>query len=82
MSLFEVGAAAGALSAYFLGDRLGRKWTTFAAAVTALVGIILQTTSFQVPQLIVGRIIGGKLTRGFIPRHIDKPNASVFVDTY
>lgn len=60
VALYEVGAALGALSCYFIGDRFGRKWTTFGAAVTVLIGVIIQATSFDLAQLIVGRIVTGK----------------------
>ncbi|EME42495.1 hypothetical protein DOTSEDRAFT_73361 [Dothistroma septosporum NZE10] len=59
VALYEVGAAFGALACYFLGDRFGRKWTTFGGAVIVLIGVILQTTSFQLAQLIVARIVTG-----------------------
>lgn len=60
MALYEVGAAFGALACFFFGERYGRKWTTFGAAVTVLIGVIIQTTSFQLAQLIVARIVTGK----------------------
>ncbi|CAK3903564.1 Sugar transporter STL1 [Lecanosticta acicola] len=59
VALYEVGAAFGALSCYFIGERFGRKWTTFSAAVAVLIGVILQTTCFQLAQLIVARIVTG-----------------------
>lgn len=59
MALYEAGAAVGAVSCYWIGDIFGRKKTTVAAAVVALIGIVLQTTAFQLAQLIVGRIITG-----------------------
>lgn len=60
VALYEVGAAFGALACYFLGDRYGRKWTTFGGAIVVLVGVILQATSFQLAQLIVARIVTGE----------------------
>ncbi|KAF2724066.1 hexose transporter [Polychaeton citri CBS 116435] len=59
VALYEVGAAVGALSCYFIGEYFGRKRTTFGAAVVVLIGVIIQSTSYQLAQLIVGRIIVG-----------------------
>lgn len=59
VALYEVGAAFGALACFFLGDRFGRKWTTSGGAAVVLIGVILQTTSFQLAQLIVARIVTG-----------------------
>ena len=59
VALYEVGAAAGALSCFFIGEKYGRKKTTFAAAIIVLVGVILQATSYELAQLIVARIVTG-----------------------
>lgn len=59
VALYEVGAAVGALSCFLLGDLFGRKRPTIAAAICVLVGVVLQATSFQLPQLIVARIVTG-----------------------
>lgn len=59
VALYEVGAAIGAMSCFVLGERFGRKRTTFGAAVVVLIGVILQSTSYQLAQLIVARIVTG-----------------------
>jgi len=59
VALYEVGAAIGALSMFFIGDMFGRKRPTAGAAVVVLVGVLLQATSFQLAQLIVARIVTG-----------------------
>lgn len=59
VALYEVGAAFGALSCFFLGEKYGRKWTTFSGAVVVLIGVILQSTSYSLAQLIVARIVTG-----------------------
>lgn len=59
MALYEVGAAFGALSCFFLGDYYGRKRPTIGAAIVVLIGVVLQATSFQLAQLIVARIVTG-----------------------
>jgi MFS family permease len=59
VALYEVGAAIGALSCFFLGDYYGRKRPTIGAAIAVLIGVVLQATSFQLAQLIVARIVTG-----------------------
>ncbi|KAB8235730.1 general substrate transporter [Aspergillus alliaceus] len=59
VALYEVGCALGALSCAFIGDPLGRRRTIFAAGCTALVGVILQSSTFVLGQLVTGRIITG-----------------------
>lgn len=59
VALYEVGAAVGALGCFFIGDAYGRKRPTIGAAIVVLIGVILQATSFQLPQLIVARIVTG-----------------------
>jgi MFS family permease len=56
---FTIGALFGALSCSWIGDRLGRKKTVFIGAVLTLIGEILQCTSFQLAQFVVGRFILG-----------------------
>ncbi|KAJ4355664.1 uncharacterized protein N0V89_003684 [Didymosphaeria variabile] len=59
VSSFTIGALFGALSCSWVGDVLGRRKTTFVAAILTLIGEILQCTSFQLAQFIVGRFILG-----------------------
>jgi sugar porter (SP) family MFS transporter len=59
VALYEVGAAAGALTCFLIGDWYGRKRTAMGACVVVLVGVLLQATSFQLAQLIVARIVTG-----------------------
>lgn len=60
VAIYEAGAAFGALSCYFIGDRLGRRRTIQLGAAIVLVGTLLQSTSFSLAQLIVGRIVTGR----------------------
>ncbi|KAL4964866.1 sugar porter family MFS transporter [Aspergillus stella-maris] len=55
----QLGALVGALSCSFLGDLLGRRKTSFVAALITAVGQILQCTSFSLPQFVISRIILG-----------------------
>ncbi|KAF2138701.1 uncharacterized protein K452DRAFT_255471 [Aplosporella prunicola CBS 121167] len=59
VSTFTLGALVGALSCSYTGDRFGRRAVIFGAAVLTLIGEVLQTSSFGLPQFIVGRTILG-----------------------
>ncbi|KXL46638.1 hypothetical protein M433DRAFT_65491 [Acidomyces richmondensis BFW] len=59
VALYEVGAAFGALTCFKIGDRFGRKRTAMGSCVVVLIGVLLQATAFQLPQLIVARIVTG-----------------------
>lgn len=61
VAIYEIGCAIGALSCAFIGDVLGRRRMLFAAGIVVIVGVILQATPFSLPQLIVARIITGRL---------------------
>lgn len=56
---FTLGAVLGSLFCSFVGDVLGRRKTIFTGAVLTLIGGILSCTSFDFPQLLVGRIVTG-----------------------
>ncbi|CAG8313525.1 unnamed protein product [Penicillium nalgiovense] len=56
---FQLGALFGALSCTFLGDRLGRRKTIFLGAVLTIIGQLLQTAAYGLPQFVVGRVILG-----------------------
>lgn len=55
----------GALSCLYFGDKFGRRKVIFAGAAVMIIGTVLQTTSFGLAQLIVGRIVTG-YGNGFI----------------
>lgn len=49
----------GALSCAYFGDRLGRRKTIFMASILAIIGELLQTSSYDIIQFTVGRVILG-----------------------
>ena len=59
VAVYEIGCAFGALSSYFIGDWLGRKKCIYVAGTTATIGVIIQCSSYQLAQLIVGRVCTG-----------------------
>ncbi|KAJ7226126.1 putative MFS sugar transporter [Mycena pura] len=59
VALYTLGALAGALSCFVIGDKLGRRRTIMLGAFVSAVGSILESSSHSFPQLIVGRLICG-----------------------
>jgi MFS family permease len=56
---YTLGCFFGAVATIWLGNILGRKKTIFAGSVIMIVGAVLQTSSYGLAQLIVGRWITG-----------------------
>ena len=59
VATLTLGALAGSLACTWVGDVLGRRKTSFFAGACTLIGEILQCTSFQLPQFVIGRFIVG-----------------------
>lgn len=55
----SAGSFVGALGAGWLSDKLGRKRAVEIAAAVWIIGSVIQLSSQNVAQLIVGRIING-----------------------
>ncbi|KAI0400474.1 putative sugar transporter [Xylaria palmicola] len=58
-SSFFLGAFVGAILAFGLGDKLGRKNTIIAGHVLNTVGGALQASAYSLPQLVIGRTLNG-----------------------
>ncbi|CAK4008843.1 general substrate transporter [Lecanosticta acicola] len=58
-SLTSGGALVGAVFAGLGADKYGRKWPIWAACVVFVIGTVLQTASYSVPQFAVGRFVVG-----------------------
>lgn len=59
VATFTLGALFGALACSWAGDKFGRRKTIFAAATLTLVGEVLECTSFNIAQMVIGRTILG-----------------------
>ncbi|GAW15575.1 hypothetical protein ANO14919_049890 [Xylariales sp. No.14919] len=58
-AIYAVGCFLGACVAFTTGERLGRKKTILLGTTIMAAGAILQTTSYHVPQMFVGRVVTG-----------------------
>jgi len=70
VAIYEVGCLFGAMFIVGYGDKLGRRRSILTGACIMIVGAIIQTASFGLAQLIVGRIvtgIGNGMNTGTIP---------------
>lgn len=56
---FQIGCLIGALSLSFYGETLGRRKVIFIASILTMIGQVLQTSAYGLPQFIVGRVILG-----------------------
>ncbi|GAD92224.1 hypothetical protein AN8467.2 [Paecilomyces variotii No. 5] len=58
-AIYDVGCFFGAIIAFTVGERLGRKLSIIIGSVIMSLGTILMVSSFSLPQMFVGRIILG-----------------------
>ncbi|KAF4981199.1 hypothetical protein FDECE_17729 [Fusarium decemcellulare] len=58
-SSYNLGCLLGCFANFFIGEKLGRRWTIWFAMGWILVGAALQATAFSRGHLIVGRIVTG-----------------------
>ena len=58
-AIYDVGCFIGALIAFTLGERLGRKKSVLLGTALMSVGTLLQCTSYSLPQMFVGRVVLG-----------------------
>ncbi|KAL3450525.1 general substrate transporter [Aspergillus insuetus] len=58
-AIYDVGCFFGAITAVYIGERLGRRRSILCGTVTMSIGAILQASAYGVPQLIIGRIVSG-----------------------
>lgn len=58
-SIYTIGCFFGAITAFYIGEVIGRKKTVLVGTGIMTIGAILQTSSFSVPHMIVARIVTG-----------------------
>lgn len=59
LAIYEIGACAGSLITFALGDALGRRRTIFVGTLVQVVGAVIQVTSNTIPQILLGRVVTG-----------------------
>ena len=58
-AIYDIGCFLGAILAFWIGERLGRKKTILLGTSVMLVGAVLQTSSYSVAQMMTARVISG-----------------------
>ncbi|THY56917.1 general substrate transporter [Aureobasidium pullulans] len=58
-AIYDVGCFIGAIIAFTVGERFGRKKTIILGTAIMSIGVVLKTSSFSLPQMFVGRVILG-----------------------
>lgn len=58
-AIYDVGCFFGAIIAFTVGERLGRKKAVLLGTTIMAVGALIQTTSYSLAQMFVGRIVLG-----------------------
>jgi MFS family permease len=56
---YNLGCFCGAVACIFIGNPLGRRRTIFLGTSIMVIGAILQASSYQLAQFIVGRLVTG-----------------------
>lgn len=58
-ALYDVGCFFGAVAAFSIGEKLGRKNSILLGTTVMSIGAILQISAYSVAQMIIGRIVAG-----------------------
>ncbi|KAJ5858027.1 hypothetical protein N7455_008921 [Penicillium solitum] len=58
-AIYDIGCFFGAILAFTIGERLGRKKSILLGTVIMAAGTILQASSYSLPQMFIGRIVLG-----------------------
>jgi MFS family permease len=58
-AIYNVGCFLGAIAAFWMGDKFGRKNTILIGTVIMAIGAALQASSFSLAHMFVGRTIAG-----------------------
>ena len=59
VAAYNLGCFLGAVFTIFVGNPLGRRRTIFYGSIIMTIGALLQCTSYDLPQFIIGRIVTG-----------------------
>ena len=59
VATYDIGCIIGTLVTMYAGDKLGRRRTILIGCFILIVGAILQTASYSLAQMIVGRVVAG-----------------------
>jgi len=58
-AIYDLGCFAGAICMFVFGERWGRRKSIIYGAILVIVGTVIQTASYGVPQILIGRAVAG-----------------------
>lgn len=58
-ALYDIGCVVGSIICYFVAERFGRRTMLMAGGTIMIIGTIILSSSYNIAQLIAGRIITG-----------------------
>jgi MFS family permease len=58
-AIYDIGCALGAVMAFLIGDKVGRKKSIVYANIIVIIGAAIQTASFSYTQMSIARVIAG-----------------------
>lgn len=59
VATYDIGCIIGTLVSMYIGDKLGRRRCILVGCAILIIGAILQTASYSLGQMIVGRVVAG-----------------------
>jgi len=59
VSIYNLGAFSGCILTFIFGEKFGRRLSMWVAMGWIIVGAILQSTSYSVPQIMIARYVTG-----------------------
>ncbi|KAI1756894.1 hexose carrier protein [Xylaria castorea] len=59
VAIYEIGCFFGAIVCFLFGEKLGRRWSIMIGCIVLAIGGALQASAYNIPHLIVGRIVAG-----------------------
>ncbi|RSM09781.1 hypothetical protein CDV31_007521 [Fusarium ambrosium] len=59
VSCYNLGCLTGCIINFFTADKLGRRMTIWVAMALVIIGATLQATAYNVPHLVIGRVVTG-----------------------
>jgi MFS family permease len=77
-SVYNLGCFVGAMSTIWTGDIFGRPRQVIIGSTVIAVGAVIQTASFSVAQMMVGRVVAG-LGTGISPSHRNCPSNALLI---
>jgi MFS family permease len=64
-AIYDVGCFLGAILAFIIGEKLGRRKSIILGTTVMVIGTVLQASSYSLTQMFIGRVILGLVRRKY-----------------